>query len=259
MSLIYRFKTYLYKKSFKKILQSSCPTRIPRTGAEGERIDCYTLELRQDSRPFLLVSAINENVVTGYAWANQSYSEEKSLPLSEALQLDIKISHFYGLYEIQFNSIYEYALNYLPYMRIKYDKFTRFRYNKTNPFIILKRKELLDLIVRHHLDTGGEQFTSYKIMELMHTSKWANHPHGQASHEKLKIYINSFVTTGELEKSSNVGIAYIVKGQALKTLEDYEVDERRHQESLSLQSRLTLLTVIITAITALIQYNQLFP
>jgi hypothetical protein len=58
-----------------------------------------------------------------------------------------------------------------------------------------------------------------ELMTDLYTVRWLLHPQGQQQEDKLKFYLDSLVTTGELKKANH---EYVVTGNALRTIEEYE-------------------------------------
>lgn len=83
-------------------------------------------------------------------------------------------------------------------------------------------------------------------MTDLYTIKWVLHPQGEPQHQKLEFYLDSLVATGELEKVKN---KYVVSGKALRTIEEYEEQERRHTENVKMQWRMFWLTLAIVVLT----------
>lgn len=93
---------------------------------------------------------------------------------------------------------------------------------------------------------GNAEHESLDLMTDLYTIKWVLHPQGEPQHQKLEFYLDSLVATGELEKVKN---KYVVSGKALRTIEEYEEQERRHTENVKMQWRMFWLTLAIVVLT----------
>jgi hypothetical protein len=54
-----------------------------------------------------------KNVLRGLRWGGSSYSEEYSLSLEEIGCYDLRITHYYGLATIKYDSIFDFAFHLL--------------------------------------------------------------------------------------------------------------------------------------------------
>jgi hypothetical protein len=72
------------------------------------------------------------------------------------------------------------------------------------------------------------------------------HPDGDAQHKKVNFYLDSLVRSGELDK---IDYKYSVAGAALRTIEEYEEEERKHTETVKMQRRMFWLTLVIAFLT----------
>jgi hypothetical protein len=72
------------------------------------------------------------------------------------------------------------------------------------------------------------------------------HPSWEAQSRKMKLYLDSLVQSGDIEK---VNDEFVVTGKALNTLERYEEEEQRHTEAVKLQRRMFWIAVIALLFT----------
>jgi hypothetical protein len=68
----------------------------------------------------------------------------------------------------------------------------------------------------------------------------------EAQHQKVEFYLDSLVDTGELKK---INYEYVLTGNALRAIEEYEEQERKHTESVKIQWRMFWLTLVIALLT----------
>jgi len=249
---------FLYKKVLKHILYKSCPSLIPRSGEAGKKVNCYTIEIeKEDGSPYLLVDSLTEKGVSGRIWDNKSYNQKKTVKFETIKNLPIKIVHYYGLYEIRYKGIFDYIFfGYMcpkSYFKILVNKGIQRFYNTKRLFFRHNRLNLLRLLVEKQLEDPSGSVSSWEIMDDLYTIKWYGHPKGNELHDKLKLFLASFVETKEIERIGGSGHHYKVTGLALKSLEDADLEERRHQENIDIQRRITYLTLVIacTAVAAL--------
>ncbi len=123
----------------------------------------------------------------------------------------------------------------------------QFIFNKT-PLQKSKRTDVLKILIEKY-STKNVDFNIVSLMMHIHSSKYFNHPDKDTATSLLKLYLNSFVESGEIIKTK--GIDYKLTGKAIVTLENYENEERKHQENLRLQRIITLATIIMALLAAI--------
>ena len=80
------------------------------------------------------------------------------------------------------------------------------------------------------------------LMTKLYSMNWVLHPSADEQQQKLELYLDSLVESGEL---NNVNHEYVVTGKAISTLERYEEEERRHSEAVKLQRKMVSLTIFL--------------
>lgn len=71
---------------------------------------------------------------------------------------------------------------------------------------------------------------------------------GMGSKKKVQVFLDSLADTGELRRTQTGG--YRITGFALKAIEDYEEQERRHTDNVKIQRWALILTLAIVLFTA---------
>ena len=83
-------------------------------------------------------------------------------------------------------------------------------------------------------------------MTGLYSVKWIYHPDKESQRKRLTFHLDSLVDTGELRR---VGLKYELTGEALKAIEIYEEQERKHTENVKIQRRMFWLTLAIVLLT----------
>lgn len=240
-------KTVLYRWLLSRLIAKACDSRIPRSGKRGKEVNCYVVALDRDDSPYFVATAIDGDTLTGLMWNGASYAESGTISISDFERGVLNITHYYGLSEIVYDSIYECAWHYVT--RLIYIKIYIYRYlDSTYQYFFNKRKlvtkkrmELLRLMMDDQLDRTHTGINSLDLMTKIYSMRLFLHPSWEVQHSIVKLYLDSLVSSGELNFISN---EYVVTGKAISTIEKYEEDERRHTESVKLQKKMFWLTVI---------------
>ena len=238
-----------------KIVSRSCDSRIPRSGEEGEKVNCFVVALDRESEPYFVATGYEKGILTGLKWNGERYADDDSISIDELNDGKLRITHYYGLSEVIYSNVYDLAWNYLS--RINYLKIHIYRYvssahqyffNKKK-LVTKKRMELIQFMMNDQLDREHQGIGVIDLMTKLYSIKWVLHPSGDEQQNKLELYLDSLVDSGELKK---VNTEYVVTGKAISTIEKYEEDERRHTEAVKLQKKMVSLTILI-AFVAIVQ------
>jgi hypothetical protein len=109
-----------------------------------------------------------------------------------------------------------------------------------------QRIDLLRLLVERRLD-GHKAESPVDLMTALYSIKWVLHPERDTQKERVRFYLDSLVSTGELSKLDH---RYELTGKALQAIEVYEEQERKHTESIKAQRAMFWLTMAIALLTA---------
>jgi len=238
-----------------KIISKSCDSRIPRSGDEGEKVNCFVVALDRNNAPFFVATGYEKGVLNGLKWNGERYAEEHSLSIDELNDGELRITHYYGLSEVVYSNLYDLAWNYLS--KVVYLKIQLYRYISTahqyffnkKKLVTKKRMDLIEFMMNDQLDREHQGIGVIDLMTKLYSIKWVLHPSADEQQRKLELYLDSLVDSGELRK---VNSEYVVTGKAISTIEKYEEDERRHTEAVKLQKKMVLLTILI-AFVAIVQ------
>lgn len=231
-----------------KLIAKACDSSIPRSGSEGEKVDCYVVAQDRDGSPFFVATGYENETLTGLKYDGHSYAKEHKLMLSEIENGKFRVTHYYGLSEVIYDSIYDIALHHITkFVYLKIHLYRRismahqYFFSKLK-LVTKKRMELIQFMMNDQLDRTHKGISSFDLMEKLYSINWVLHPSSDYQMEKLELYLDSLTISGELQK---VNDAYVVTGKAITTLEKYEEEERRHVEAVKLQRKIVWLTILL--------------
>lgn len=244
-------KERLYKWILPKLIARACESRIPRSGEKGEKVNCFVVALDRDASPYFVATSYEEQKLKGLKWNGDRYADEHPLEISELDNGTLRVTHYYGLSEVTYDSVYDIVWHYLT--KLVYLKIHLYRYissahqyffNKLK-LVTKKRMDLLQFMVNDQLDRTHKGIGVIDLMTKLYSIKWALHPSADEQQEKLALYLDSLVASGELDKING---EYVVTGKAINAIERYEEQERKHTEAVKLQKKMFWLTVFIAAV-----------
>lgn len=241
----------LCKLTLTKVLGRACESRIPRSGEEGARVNCFVTSIDRSTEPYLIVLDLVDNDLNCIEWDGTRYSIERTVPLSSLSLSEFRITHYYGHSEIQYFGLLDFIRNRvlpLPYLKIhvlrRLSSVDQYFFNKKK-LVTKQRTDLLKFLIERALD-GKTEHRPLALMTDLHSIKWILHPHGEEEQRKLEFYLDALVETGELRK---VNYEYVLTGFALRAIEEYEEQERKHTENVKMQWRTFWLTLAIVGLT----------
>lgn len=245
------FELRLARKFFAKALHCPCPQLIPRSGPDGAAIKCFSIYIDKVGKPYLLVRSLSGDSLNCHEWSGQSFDQPITVALSSIDASDVSITHFYGYSEVQYEGLLDFVLGrtfFLPYLKIRAERIVngidQYFFNKKK-FFTRKRIELLKFLVQRRLE-GIPSSGAVELMTDLYSLKWVLHPGKDSQLKVLNFYLDSLVDTGELRRNNH---KYELTGEALKAIEIYEEQERKHTESVKIQRRMFWLTLTIVLLT----------
>jgi hypothetical protein len=249
---------YLSRYLLKRILKKQCGYAVPRTGEEGQTVNCYYAHLFKNEKPYMVIKKVQENSLEGKLWTEQGYGEAGTVENNDLKNYEIRITHFNGLYETRYKGLLDYLLTgYTKIDQLKciYYKWTdntqQFLFNR-RLFATFDRIEILRALIEMKFTGDTERFMTIDLMTQVYSLRWIGHPEGDIQTDRLQLFVDSFVESGEL--TTDDGVHYTVTGKAINTLSQYEEQERRHTENRTVQKGMLLLTIAIVAVGILQAY-----
>jgi hypothetical protein len=251
------------KYFIKGILNKQCVSTVPRSGKEGEAVNCFHTYLYTQNEPYMVILHVEENEITGKLWTMDGFKEEVRIPFEDLKKYQVRITHYYGLYDTKYIGLLDYALT-------GYTKFDSLKctihklLNNTKQYVFNKKKlatfdrlEILRALIDLQFCGNASKFMTMDLMTHIYSYRWIMHPDKDSQEHILQVFVDSFVESGELDFDGSC--SYSVTGKAINTLSEYEEQERRHLENKRLQRRmlfLTLAIVLVGIIQALITYYK---
>ena len=245
---------YLYDYLLTRILEKECPNIISRSGEEGKLVNCFSVRVDKNNEPFLLVNAYRDEKIIGKKWNGNQFEGEFEISIEEIEDYDLFIIHYYGFETITFKGIYDYAKHYFSkyiylkvFLRNSIQNIDQYFFNKKK-IITKDRLNLLKFMLNMQLDRNNNGIGLIDLMTELYSIKWVYHPNKEDEKNRLKLYLESLLNSGDLKNSNN---KYIVNGKAISTLERYERDDEKHIISVKLQRKMLLLTFVILLVAVI--------
>lgn len=246
----------ILKHYLPKLIKNKCEARIPRSGEKGKRTNCYIVFLNQGSNPHLVIEGFHNDKLTCLKWDGKSFSEDAIIDIQEIDNLDLEIEHFFGLDNITYTGIYNFLIDrllFISFIKIYYRRIADFIaqsiFNKRS-LQTRKRFDFLKSLIKHFIgrDNG---FGYVEVMSAIYSNRSFLHPHFHTQASLVTAYLDGFVDTNELERRNG---NYFLTGHALKVIDEYEEQDRKHRSATRIQWIMIFLTLALVIFT-MVQAN----
>jgi hypothetical protein len=217
------------------LLSRSCPARIPRSGDKGKEVSCYSISLQEGDSPKLLVETLSSNGFTGRHFEGGGFRPAASVPFTLSRELIIRIEHYHGLVTHTYLGLFDYVIHeWTRFYKLKSlyilarQRVPQFFFNRRK-LQLATRMAILEKVVAKQSDEPRKSFSSHDIMSYMYSLRWYLHPQRTQLRQRMDLYLESFVDSGELKRVSGTG-ELLITGKAVATLESYQIEVSRERE-----------------------------
>jgi len=250
-------RNIILRKILNHLLKKSCPERISRSGEEGSKVNCFNIFIYGNNKPIMVVQNVTKTHFEGLIWDGTHFVSFNEIKLNSIKMRNIRINHNFGLYDICYNSFMHYMISGFTKVQIfklkiqlAWNKSNQYIYNKKK-FVSMDRLDLLRILVDHYLKSNGQGIGTIDLMTKLYTSRWILHPLKDKQETKLKLFLDSFIYSDDLEMKDG---KYVVTGKSITTLSNYEEAERRHKNNRNLKR----IMIFLTSILAFVSLAQIY-
>ena len=243
-------------------IKTGLKRKAPRSFSFSSTTDFIVLFLKNSiTDQEIILDKIDKNSFSGMVWNGERFDSPATFPIAEIDIWSLKVKRFYGYNQIEYSSLSDFLfseITFFPqrlyfrewvYQRI-YNYRTRFRHDRID---ILRR--LIEMHLTEAKKNNGILFTGSPesvvgLLARFYSNRVYGHPNLEEISARFRLILESLAATGELEKS-NIH-EFKLTGLAISAISNYELEERRHRDSVK-QNRLLLFVTIVMAIAAIFQ------
>jgi hypothetical protein len=239
--------------ALKKACTKLGPTQISMSGPEAEKNNFYSTQIMFDGVSALVRDFKDDTIsVLKYNSATDRCDIEEEIALCKVDLKTTRITYYlhnhYATY-IGINSFIFHCLSKKEFIKIKLKRLLNsisqswFNHRELQ---IKPRYELLSYLIENY-GINREEFSITSLMSGIYSLRSFGHPNRQECQNKLRMYVDSFIESGEVSKTKT---GYKVNGKAIVTLELFQTEERRHKDSVRLQYSMVLLTLLLAMLAS---------
>jgi hypothetical protein len=256
-------KRKLKVKVLKRALKRNAPSRF----SYSAETNFYVSVLKNnDTDQEVLLSEIDEKEISGLAWSGDRFESPVAFPIEELDCWSFEVKRFYGYRQIKYTGLGDFLfseLTLLPqrlYLREwisqrLYNYRTRFRQDRIEVL-----KKLIDMHLAEAKSNNGLLFTSstksvVALLGEVYGNRIYGHPNYEEESARFRLILESLSASGELEKTATH--QFKLNASAVASISNFELEERRHRDSVK-QNRLLFLVTVVMAVAAVVQAISTF-
>ncbi len=236
------------------VLRLPCSDRVPRSGAEGAAVDCFSVMIDDPSgEPYLSISSTDGAVAQALQWDGQRFTISTTVAHEAIDPRKLEVTHFWGLDTIKYEGLTHLALGRItrwPYLWLSVrkagDAVLQSAFNMRSLGSQARIDALRDLL-RCCMDNDSGA-SAMEIMSYRHGTRWVGYPDWRDHHRRLDTLLGLLYESGEIAKDGVV--RYKATGHTVAIIEEAESEDRRHRASQRLQRVLVALTIVTAIFTA---------
>ncbi|EGR0084872.1 hypothetical protein ACEI17_002619 [Vibrio vulnificus] len=247
----------LFIKKLSEALRIKTPDRIPRSGEEGAKANCYSVYVTDAEGSYLAKEIKGEHLhVLKWDEDKRTHDKKKLLNLTDIDSWNFEISHYHGLVTHTYKSRSEFLLidasgfykmqSKLALWKYSIPKFIHSKKRLKRP----SREKALEAAIDLVKDNHNLAFDSYRLLNEMYGAYTILHPLFPTLKQGTHLVLMSLAESGELQQVNSFD--FRVNGKALSTLEHLR-EERSKEERSRRQASMMLWLTVVLAFAALFQ------
>ncbi|NIF44693.1 hypothetical protein F3J14_28270 [Burkholderia sp. Tr-862] len=258
------FPTELWlRKAIEVVLKAPSPDRIPLSGDERlNRRDYFYAGLDGiDPEGDVLIAGLSSTGVLGRPWRDDRYQNDVvDIPIARAVRAKSTFVYYLRRFEFVERDPFRFWLKVRTgyYKRVaRREERRESRFNRRQ----LERKERMDVlqaIVRLSMENDERTIDPVMITTLLYQRGWIRHPEAEEVLQRIRALVRVLDAEGLVEVVQR-DTAYRMRPDAVRVLDQYMTDERRHAHSQALQRKVMILggfAAVATAIQAAANVKQ---
>lgn len=237
-----------------RALRKPTPNRFSLDPENWPNIDYYSVHLpNKENGDLFAARDSKQHDISALKWDGEKFEEAVQIPFSEIENYRIEITHFFRQVQSKYTSAKEFLwgdLTFKPRRYIfsewlaqrAYNQKTKFRHDR-----IAILRELMALRLKRASDDfawmfDGDYMEETGLFRTIYGNRVFGHEQSDRELAQFHFLLESLVASGDLEKSES---KYRVSDNAIKSVAEYEEQERRHQDNVIHNRRLFWITVVL--------------
>lgn len=277
MTLIERssvaFRLHVLRRFLPQINNSFCPASIPRSGPAGKAVNCFVMYIGSDHPPMLAETydPHTESLFCREWWGEEgSYSTAvRQISLHDLLDLKISIKHYFGLAELNYDGVFDYWLRchsgwstglinagrVLTSLKRRWVNRRKLVAHNRQSILIALHNAQLNTLAEARTVEAPRGCTNWQVYVALHGMDAFYRVDRHAELSRIHFYLDSLRQTEEVIAEDG---QYFITGIGIRTISDYEEQERKHQEQVILQRQIAFVGLLAALAAAVPAYDKFF-
>ncbi|WP_155808143.1 hypothetical protein [Bordetella petrii] len=244
------YPSWLIRKVLQRYFREPAPARIPLLGrdrlAERNYLTLYLVS--QDEGAYWIPQRFQENAVVLAEYVDRNLTAESAVPIENLRRCSFEATRFYDRLEIKSSHLWWFLVRDLPLVRVlmlRWDSIAQWWANRAG-LPSAQRTHALQVAVNKALADARATISARDCLGV--EGRMLRTPAAARRIAEWNFVLRSLVHTGELEEANG---DYRVLPQALVSLDQYLIEERRQAAQRRLQTLLGFLSAISTIVAGL--------
>ena len=221
---------------------------IPRSGPRTVGLNCFEVHIRsRESDLDVLVEGILPEGVSGQALFEFRFQNECIVSWQNLKGLTIEFTNYIGPYEFRYTNVLRFLISeilglfrYIIYR----NKIEQFFFNRRR-LAITEQMEALRMIIDRTINDPQYRTSPMAFIADIYSQRVISHPDFDRLNAYTRLLLDSLVQSGDLRIDNGM---YVLEPTALVSLSQYEVEERKHHDTIRQQCLLGWLTFALVLV-----------
>ncbi len=268
-----RINKYILKCAVIVATKKPAPTRIPLTGENALKNDCFVVEVQAtdgDKTDFQVDLVSKKGFCGRLKTLNEQgrteYSVKACVPLKSLEKWEFEANHFYKTYRFRYRSPFKFIVwNAFSLFKLEIlkEKISQLFFNistkeRTERIEVLTelvsmRAEMTDDILLGFVKDQHQ--SSFELFRKFYGEKVFGNPQYKMMLYRFEMILRSFLDGGEISETRN---GFQVEPKALALISQYQEENRRHKEQMAHNRRIFALSIVVAIATIMQAYTAFF-
>lgn len=220
---------------------------IPLTSPEADNNNVYTARAKigEGDYVFVVTGNVLPEGIEGVWFNGHGQGGMDCVLLNRSLdEFTFRISHYYRGFEIYYFSPWRFLLHHYTHFAwfiLWRDRIAQAFFNRKR-LVRKDRMDALRYIYEQTLRDQTFQTSGFDLMTKLYSKRWIRHPRQQEMHAYYNLLLDALCGDGDIKRGQ---YSYTLESRALRTLSEFEEDERRHRDNKRHQTILAILTAAL--------------
>ncbi|MBO6806961.1 hypothetical protein [Thalassospira sp.] len=246
--MLQKLKLKLNRFVISRALRKRSPSRIPLSGAAVKNRNYYATYLSEDGEHKFLIESLNRNGVEGI-WYDNDHEEiqHASIPNSTISHYDVDITQYYNELALRYSSASSFILGHL----LQAARLSWFRQWATQTVYNLRtisrtdRVQVLKVLLDKKIENPDQRINLIDLISMLHGERWVLRPDCEQIQNYYEIILSALEAREDVRR---VDFGYQLNDCAFNTIAEYEAEERKHRDTVTLQIAIVVLTLALVLV-----------